>query len=613
MPERLAMNTDGRHRILQHLTAGFATFAAPARHRSRAVPTPATLAMNRRLAPRSLLAVTFAITLVVTAAGCGGGAGEMPLEPTPPAAVPTPPPAVPAAPPPPATSDPAVPAPSTPSTPTAPTEPAPPTTPAAPTTGVGSPSAAPSNVQGTAGDGQREYAGSPLAQPLVVTVSDAQGRRMAGVSVAWTVGQGGGGLSAAAATTDTLGQSRSSWTLGATAGVQTVTARVAGLAPVTFTATAEADTVAPRLVGYTMSRREVTVDTAAATITMLLSVVDSGSGTVLASATFNSPRNSQHATCHSSGTFRLESGTRRQGVWRCELTIPRQAEAGIWRISQVSVRDMAGNDRYHNMWQLESAGLPTTLTVASAAADTVAPTLAGLSFTPAAVDVAADSQRVRFSFHVTDAGTGVRSASVTVVSASGGQYRQCFDAALAAGTRADGTWSCSLVIPRAAEAGPWTLAHVWVHDANNYKDYKPAELRAAGFPTEIAVTSATPDTVPPRLVAFSVTPDSVNLNVAAQRVEFTMTVEDAGSGVTSVSASLRPPGASAYNGCVAKTPAAGTPNAGTFRCSLAVSAHGAAGEWEISVDLRDGVGHLRRYTAERLKAAGFRGTLTVTR
>ncbi len=88
------------------------------------------------------------------------------------------------------------------------------------------------------GDGQEGTVGEPLAKPFVVSVLDQEGAAFAGAVVSFSVSAGGGTLSSATATTDANGRARTTLTLGPEPGTNTVTATVAGLEPVTFTATA---------------------------------------------------------------------------------------------------------------------------------------------------------------------------------------------------------------------------------------------------------------------------------------------------------------------------------------------------------------------------------------
>jgi len=88
------------------------------------------------------------------------------------------------------------------------------------------------------GDAQAGPAGSGLAEPLVVQVTDAYGNGVAGVTVQWEVTAGGGSVDPATSVTDATGLASTRLTLGPTAGPNAVVARPRGLAPVVFTATA---------------------------------------------------------------------------------------------------------------------------------------------------------------------------------------------------------------------------------------------------------------------------------------------------------------------------------------------------------------------------------------
>jgi alpha-tubulin suppressor-like RCC1 family protein len=95
----------------------------------------------------------------------------------------------------------------------------------------------PATVAAAAGDNQRGVAGAPLDGALTLAVADAAGRPSPGVVVEWT--SSGGTLSQQVDTTDAAGRSSVSWILPPTPATYTATAAVAGMAPVSFTATAQ--------------------------------------------------------------------------------------------------------------------------------------------------------------------------------------------------------------------------------------------------------------------------------------------------------------------------------------------------------------------------------------
>lgn len=90
------------------------------------------------------------------------------------------------------------------------------------------------------GDGQTGTAGTALAGPIRVVVTEG-GSAAAGITVNWTAA-GGGTLNPASGPTDADGVASSIWTLGTAAGAQIASAAVSGASgsPVTFTATAVA-------------------------------------------------------------------------------------------------------------------------------------------------------------------------------------------------------------------------------------------------------------------------------------------------------------------------------------------------------------------------------------
>ena len=100
--------------------------------------------------------------------------------------------------------------------------------------------AIPRTLSRVSGDQQQGAPGTTLPGPFVVSVLDQNGTPLAGAAVTFAVTAGDGTLSATTATTDANGRASSILTLGNLPGASTVTVSVAGLEPVTFTATAEA-------------------------------------------------------------------------------------------------------------------------------------------------------------------------------------------------------------------------------------------------------------------------------------------------------------------------------------------------------------------------------------
>lgn len=95
----------------------------------------------------------------------------------------------------------------------------------------------PAALSATAGGNLTATVGTATAAAPSVKVTDESGSPVPNVAVTFAVTAGGGTLQRTSATTDAQGvASAGQWTLGTTAGTNTVTATAAGLSPVTFTA-----------------------------------------------------------------------------------------------------------------------------------------------------------------------------------------------------------------------------------------------------------------------------------------------------------------------------------------------------------------------------------------
>jgi len=96
----------------------------------------------------------------------------------------------------------------------------------------------PTVIQMLGGNDQSATIGSSLTNPFVVEVLDAGGRAVGGQTVAWSVVEGGGTLSAPTSVTNASGEARTFLQVGSAPGPQRVRASLGTLAPVNFSATA---------------------------------------------------------------------------------------------------------------------------------------------------------------------------------------------------------------------------------------------------------------------------------------------------------------------------------------------------------------------------------------
>lgn len=105
--------------------------------------------------------------------------------------------------------------------------------------GGGGTGPSPSQITASAGDNQVGAAGLQLGTALEVIVKDGSGNPMSGIGVSWSAATGGGTVTPGNNSTGADGKATATRTLGDNAVLQTTTATVTGLAPVTFHHTAQ--------------------------------------------------------------------------------------------------------------------------------------------------------------------------------------------------------------------------------------------------------------------------------------------------------------------------------------------------------------------------------------
>lgn len=99
---------------------------------------------------------------------------------------------------------------------------------------------APAQVVIVSGNAQEAQVGETLPQPLVAAVQDQFGNEIPDAALQFAPAEGSGSVNPTSAQTDADGRAQTVWTLGSSAGTQTVAARHADLEPAEFTAEATA-------------------------------------------------------------------------------------------------------------------------------------------------------------------------------------------------------------------------------------------------------------------------------------------------------------------------------------------------------------------------------------
>ncbi|HEU4558192.1 MAG TPA: Ig-like domain-containing protein [Longimicrobium sp.] len=247
------------------------------------------------------------------------------------------------------------------------------------------------------------------------------------------------------------------------------------------------DNDAPTLTGFSFTPDSVDITDASQQVQVTISASDAKSGLERVGAIFRSPSRAKTVNC---GSVTLASGTAANGTFTCSVNFPRAVETGDWTVETVLLVDQADNMRQVGTEQLTEQGLPTVMRVRGTA-DTEAPVLTGFSFTPDSVDVRSSSQQITVTLTATDAGTGVYGPSSNIVFRSpvNDQRVNC-SPQLVSGTTNDGTFQCVVTVPMNSEGGTWTAYFIVLRDlADNLRVINQPDIEAAGFPTELKVTS----------------------------------------------------------------------------------------------------------------------------
>ncbi|HET9301068.1 MAG TPA: hypothetical protein VFO11_14050 [Candidatus Polarisedimenticolaceae bacterium] len=343
----------------------------------------------------------------------------------------------------------------------------------------------------------------------------------------------------------------------------------------------QCDTADPNFSSFGFTPTAINTTAAAQTVTCTIAVTDALAGANSVGCQFQSPSFTKLLSCTATTPT---SGTPQNGVFSCNVTFPRYSEAGVWK-ANLSATDAVGND-VMLQWFFFPVGFPTDLTVTSDP-DAAAPGLTDLALVPTAVTVSAAAQNVTCNMTVTDAKSGVGTATCFLSSPDAEQARGCTANAPTSGTRNSGVFSCTTSIPRYSDAGTWAGGVFLVDQAGNFGQFMPGDT--------LAVTSVPEDITAPSQVSFDFNPKTVDTGSGPKSVTCTMAVADSPAGVDSATCTFDytdPGSGETYSqGCTSITPSAGTRNNGTFTCNATLPRYTPGGSWSSAASYVDLVGN----------------------
>lgn len=200
--------------------------------------------------------------------------------------------------------------------------------------------------------------------------------------------------------------------------------------------------------------------------------------------------------------FTQVSGTAENGIWQVTVTLPQYAEAGVWNLGRLIVRDKAGNEDFVDQSRLHAKGFATAFTVVSSPSDTQTPQLTNFTIAPTFIDTTVSDAAITFTLEATDDLSGVDytysggsspnyfiPSTVWAQSPSGNQNLfASIQGGAVAGIPTNGTWQASRNLPQFSEAGTWTIRNLGLIDnAGNTLYLTGAQLNDSGFPNSFEV------------------------------------------------------------------------------------------------------------------------------
>lgn len=355
-------------------------------------------------------------------------------------------------------------------------------------------------------------------------------------------------------------------------------------------AVSQCDTAAPAITSFTLGPTSVNTTSGPANVNCTMVLSDSPAGVESATCTLQWTDGVSKFQTQSCTASAPSAGTPQNGTYQCAITLPRYSAQGTWQ-AQVTTQDAVTNAATYLSFQLPGA---TTSVSVTSNPDTTGPGLTSASLNPTSVNVSSADQNVTCSMTVTDALSGVALAGCFVQGPTPPppgepQVQGCFDDAPNSGTRNNGTFSCTITIPRYSDAGSWATLVSLVDQVGNFTSL-PAS------PT-LTVTSSPEDVTPPSIGAFDFNPKTADAATGPTVVTCTIPITDSPAGVAEAGCTFsffdffQFPPVQQTQGCFSDTPSSGTRNSGTFSCNVVIPRYSAPGEWSVTVDAVDRVGN----------------------
>jgi hypothetical protein len=266
------------------------------------------------------------------------------------------------------------------------------------------------------------------------------------------------------------------------------------------------------------------------------------------------------------------------------IHIPEKAEEGIWKVSFLTMSDMATNSITLSYAQ---GSLPPTaaLKVISSASDSTPPTLK---------NVWLDKRAMRAGEHNTlfvdaqDEKSGVHVVAAVFLSPT-----KLARIGVGCQKGANDVWQCDIMPPQCLDCGDWTLEQVQMQDnANNFATVRQENPAVQAI--RLNITGDSCDNTPPLLTSLQLSKTEILMGRDEPIIEIMAHVTDDGCGIGGVSGQIVGPGSSSSGTFFSFMLREGNTYVGTIR----LHANSARGVWRLqSVTVNDKGQNLRIYYA----------------
>ena len=230
------------------------------------------------------------------------------------------------------------------------------------------------------------------------------------------------------------------------------------------------DDTPPKLQEFSLLSTSVNVFESAANLTVTMRVTDTETGAEAPKVTARSIDGDASAGF---ANVSLLSGNKNDGVWQAVLTIPKNAQEGLWEVVLFPLSDEAGNTTGFGPGE----EFNSTFEVISQNDDKTPPELLSFSVNKRVANVTQRADTITVTMHLRDLDSGLDTPVVSASSLINDATSGFASVSLIDGDIYDGTWQAIITLPKKITGGPWRINLFPLSDLsqNSWETFGPGE------------------------------------------------------------------------------------------------------------------------------------------